>query len=79
MTRIERPGPGKGVAKQSPQAAQAPVQPLGLHLEQLPKRLADFQIHSFGQAAHIVMALDDRCRATHADALDDIWIQGALR
>jgi hypothetical protein len=40
--------------------AQAAAQPPDLVLEQFPERFDELQVHPVGQAAHVVVALDDR-------------------
>ena len=46
--------------------------------EQLAQRLDQLQLHALGQAAHVVVALDDRAGAFDADALDHVRVQRAL-
>ena len=51
-----------------------------LVLEQLAQRLDELQVHLLGQAADVVMGLDDvRLAGARARGLDDVGIDRALR
>ena len=49
-----------------------------LVLEELAQRLDELEVHLLGQAAHVVVALDDRARPLERDALDDVRVERAL-
>src|ERR1019366_3905571 len=49
-----------------------------LVLEEFAEGLDELQVHLLGQAAHVVVALDDGAGPAEADALDDVRVEGAL-
>ena len=70
----ERVAADEGVAQ-----AQFAAQSADLVLEQFAQGLDQFQLHIVGQAADIVVALDDvGLAAGRGDALDHVGIEGAL-
>jgi hypothetical protein len=78
-TRMARPGPGKGWRQSiSPGQAQGLAGGAHLVLEELAQRLDELELHALGQAAHVVVALDDRARALERHALDHVGVERAL-
>src|SRR5690606_28117996 len=72
-------GSGEGLAKNKlPGQAQLETHTADFILEELPKRLHQFQVHHFRQPSHIVMALDHRRGPLHRDRLDHVRIRGPL-
>ncbi len=59
--------------------AELPPDDPHLVLEKFPERLYQFHFHSFGQSAHIMMALYRSGRPFRGHALDDVGIERALR
>ena len=61
-------------------AIEAEVQADAAHfvLEQIAQRLDQLELHPLGQAADVVVALDDHRRAEHRRRLDDVRIERAL-
>ncbi len=49
-----------------------------LVLEELAQGLDELEVHLLGQAADVVVALDDGARPLEADALDDVGVERAL-
>src|SRR5690606_17811687 len=49
-----------------------------LVLEKLAQRLDEAELHALGQAADVVVALDDRARSLRGHALDDVRVDRAL-
>ena len=76
-----QPGPGKRLAQDDfLRQAQFEAQLADLVLEQAFQRLNQLELHVLGQAADIVMALDQRRRiAGDGHGFDDIGIKRALR
>ena len=74
-------GAGEGLAKDDFLGqAQFQAQLADLILEQAFERLDQFEFHVLGQAADVVVALDQRRRvAGDGDRFDDIGIKCALR
>jgi hypothetical protein len=49
------------------------------HLEELAQRLDELEVHGGGQAADVVVRLDDGGRPLVGDGLDDVGVQRALQ
>ena len=73
------PRAGEGVAPEHVvRHAHGLARAAHLVLEQLAQRLDQLELHAFGQAADVVVALDHRARSAHADALDHVRVERAL-
>ena len=77
--RTARPGPGKRLAAENIfRHAKVAANASYFIFEKIAQRLDELQFHQFGQAAHIVVALDGLARAFHAARFDDIGIERSL-
>ena len=62
--RTARPGPGEGLAPEHVvRHAERLADVAHLVLEELAQRLDELELHALGQAADVVVALDDGARA----------------
>jgi len=72
-------GAGEGVAVEHlVRHAEGDAGGADLVLEELAERLDEGEVHAFGEAADVVVALDDRARALEGDALDHVGVERAL-
>ncbi len=77
--RTARPGPGEGLALQDFFGhAQVAADFADFVFEQFFERLDQLELHLLGQAADVVMRLDDLRRAAHGARFDHVGIKRAL-
>ena len=75
--RTAEAGPGEGLAPHDLVGqAELGADAADLVLEQAPQRLDQLEVHVVGQAADVVVALDDR--GVGRPALDDVGVERAL-